>query len=682
MLTHTPLHRLAHPSALALALISVVTASFQTTLQPSHAQSNPPQRPALAPASATYDIPPDPAHQQRRLSSRPKAAGVFKPFSADLYSGSQANTRQSFGYGLYIVSGWAADAPVISSWFLDAIEPDRTNFPGLSPLWRWSEIDWEFVPYTVSPQREHIVLTGTLPHVQQTVYRSDYTTAGCPPVVGHYNDDALARSVAQVWNGSGQTRTPMTATVTPNMNVTPNTFITVNTFTDLATLGPIPAQEPGQTVGYGFISNPSGNGPKYWWSQAYPSFLSTWPLPCSLPLPTGNLTTSVAINVFRMPPGALLTVGNGPNGAVTSTVLPDIDQGLLPDVQPKPGAITNEAFVWARDASTGQPTLNPYTGWHTYTVAVTPDFVAFYIDAGPDGTDVQNSTPVRKMSRTDPANPFTTLSALGPNMIGGDLTFQDYYTAPQPMGNLRFMLQNWVDGNGWSGPQPPADFQKALVYVRTLDFRPLKTSTTGNNNADYGASTYSIDATTWTSDTWRYALTQNFKLLYSGNPEVAGTQGTSPNQVAWQPAPDGTPAIAMGLTPIKKNPPADFFVIAPGGTPGQARTYVAARIDIAHYSFATAAFPQVDVFWGPYGVDVPIKVWLVSNPAQSCTVKIKLNRNKSWTSSEASGPCAPVLPAIGTTTKSTTVGLGLPFFGLGQPPALNRTYLPVLSAHA
>ena len=83
-------------------------------------------------------------------------------------------------------------------------------------------------------------------------------------------------------------------------------------------------------------------------------------------------------------------------------------------------------------------------------------------------------------------------------MIGADLTFQDYADSPQPMGNLRFMLQNWVDGNGWSGPPPPDDFPGADAYVQRVTFYPLQSGKTGTTSADYDPATFDVDIRDWT----------------------------------------------------------------------------------------------------------------------------------------------------------------------------------------
>lgn len=598
---------------------------------------------------------PEQLHLARRTDGRTPTPllgdAATVPFNPGLYAGSQANTRQNFGYGAYVVRGWAADAPVISSWFLDAIEPDATNFPQLAPLWRWSEVDWEFVPYSLSPQREQIVGQGSFPAAVTTMYRSDYQADGCPPMTGEYNDDELARAVAFFWNQGGQTRTPNEPTT-----VTPNQTITVTTFGDLAQL----AQVPATPSPFGFTPNPNfvpGQTPRYWWTQAYPSFVSTWPLPCNLSLPGDQLRNSVALNLFRMPPGSLVTTGSG----ITSTVIPDLDQNGLPNAQPKPGTLTNETFVWANDAQ-GVPSYTPYSGWYTYTLLVTPDFVAYYINAGDTGLGIDGVTPLRRLSISDPTNPYPSVAAFGPNMTGAELTFQDYANTPQPMGNLRVMLQNWVDGNGWSGPQPSDDFGSADAYVQRVSFYPLQSGKPGTTGADYAPATFDVDMSSWTSANAAYQQMKNFHTIYTGNPAFAATQGVSPGLARWTTAPDGSPALGLGLVPIADVPAADFYVLAPGGTSGQAATYVAAEIDVPDQSYATAAFPLTDAFWGSTGVAIPISVWFVDQPAQRCTAHIVLNSDGTWTAGESDPACQSVLPAPGTRSPNNTIGLGAPDF--------------------
>lgn len=595
---------------------------------------------------------PDAAHSARRRSARKPdgtLAASFTPFNANAYSGSQTNTRQNFGHGMYIVKGWASLEPVISSWFLDAIQPDATNFPGLSPLWRWSELDWEFVPYTVSPQREQMLVNNAFPNPDVTIQRSDQNN-NCAAVNGQYDDNTLTQEIATLWNAGGQTRTAGNPTlVTPNTPIAPTDFVDFAHNIALIPLSPVP---------YGFSLNPNygTSGPQYWWSQTAPSFVSTWPLPCSIPLPPASeMENSVAVNVFRMPHGAMVTTG-GVTDTITSTVIPDIDQSQLPNSQPKPGNLTNESFALLQNG------VNLYSGWNYYTILVTPSFIAFYINAGSNGTDIENATPVRKLDINDPTNPYPSIDAFGPNMIGSQLPFEDYNDVPQPMGNLRFMLQNWVDGQGWSGPQPPDNFKGAAAYVQNVQFYPLE-SGSGAQNADYGATpTFDIDTTQWTSGNAQYNLMKNFHTLYGGNPMITGTQTTSPQLVQWTNAPDNTKALALGLVPIGDLPAnANFFVLAPGGTQGKPNTYTAAKIDIPNQAYANAAFPQTDAFWGPVGVPITVTVWYVENPSKTCSGQIQLNNNLSWSVVSVANGCAPILPAPPFTSGNNTIGLGTGF---------------------
>lgn len=574
-------------------------------------------------------------------------------FSGDAYAGCQLDTRQSFGNGLYIVEGWAADGPVISSWFLDAIEPDPVNFASIEPHWRWSEVDWEFVPYSSSQPREYVHMGGTLPNPTVTTQRSDWanTTTGCPsapPVSGEYDDNEFARAVTSNWNRGAQTRTP-----NDPKQATPNTTITTTGFTDLVALTTF--SDLGAL--YGFTLNPNygaGAGPKYWWSQAHPSFRSTWPDPCSLPSPPSDqLKRSVAINVFRMPPGALTRTGSG----LTSTVLPDIDQGQLPGSQPKPGAMTNQSFAWSTDADA----FNPYTGWHTYTILVLSDSVSFYIDAPEGGTDLLNATPVRRFSRTDADHPYPSLAGFGRNMTGADLLFQDYADVKQPLGNLRFMLNNWIDGQGWSGPQPPPTFTGAYAYVKRMRFVPLAPGAEGADPCESGV--LDVDFSTWTQETAKYERMRLFHSEYAGNPQFANTLHTNPNMATWGAAPDGTKALVLGLVPIAKGPAVDYFVLSPGGTQGNPSNFVAAEISVPGSVYTTAAFPSNDVFWGPVNQDLPVKVWLVDDPSKTCTCKIKLKGDGTWEVTDVSGKgCVGAFGAKGHKGANNTIGIGVPNF--------------------
>ena len=595
---------------------------------------------------------PDAAHHARRTAARiPDGVlgASFNSFPTSSYSGSQTNTRQNFGHGMYIVKGWASLEPVISSWFLDAIQPDPTNFPGLSSLWRWSELDWEFVPRSVSPQREQMLVNNAFPNPTVTLQRSNQANA-CAPEDGQYDDNTLTQEITKLWNAGGQTRTAGNPT-----QVTPNTHIAPTDFADFAhNIAVIPTNpDP-----YGFSLNPNfpKAGPKYWWSQTAPSFVATWPLPCSIPMQSSaDMQNSVAVNVFRMPHGSMETSG-GVTDTITSTVIPDIDMGGLPASQPKPGNMTNESFALIKNGT------NLYGGWNTYTILVTPTFIAFYINAGNNGTDIEHATPVRKFDMNDATNPYPSLDAFGPKMVGAQLPFEDYNETTQPMGNLRFMLQNWVDGSGWSGPQPPADFTGAYAYVQHLQFYPLDTGS-GTQNSDYGATpTFDLDTTQWTNANAQYNLMKNFHTLFAGNPMITNTQTTSPQLVQWQDAPDHTKALALGLVPIKGLPAQpNFFVLAPGGSQGKPETYIAAKMDVPNQMYANAAFPQTDVFWGPFETPITLTAWYVNNPSQTCSGQIKLHANLKWEVVSVDAGCAPMFPAPGWMSSNNTIGVATGF---------------------
>jgi hypothetical protein len=265
------------------------------------------------------------------------------------------------------------------------------------------------------------------------------------------------------------------------------------------------------------------------------------------------------------------------------------------------------------------------------------------------------------MAMNDPQHSYPTLSQLGPKMIGGNLEWQDYYSATLPMGNFRIMLQNWVDGNGWSGNEPPTG--PATAYVRSASFHPLHEGAAGTANTDYGAPTFAVNASAWTAENWRYELMKNFRSVMAGNPQFANTQTNNPNLVKWENAPDGTPALSLGLTPIQHAPAVDFFYLTPDGAPGNLDTYVAAEVDLPGQSYAMAAFPTGDAFWGPLNTPIPVKVWFVNDPSKTCTAHIILNGDGTWTAGQTDQACSSVMGAPGTKYSNNTVGIGRPHFG-------------------
>jgi hypothetical protein len=167
----------------------------------------------------------------------------------------------------------------------------------------------------------------------------------------------------------------------------------------------------------------------------------------------------------------------------------------------------------------------------------------------------------------------------------------------------------------------------------------------------------------WTPADAAYQQMKNFHTIYTGNPAFAATQGVSPGLARWTNAPDGSPALGLGLVPIADAPAADFYVLAPGGASGQAATYLAAEIDLPDQSYATAAFPLIDAFWGPTNVSIPITVWYVDQPEQRCTAQVVLNGDGTWTAGNSDGACQSVLPAPGVRSPNNTIGLGAPNFG-------------------
>ncbi len=82
------------------------------------------------------------------------------------YSGVQLDSRKPTSYGMYTFQGWlnVDNKPTVSGLFVQSIQPNPGFYPEVAKFWRWTEIDWEYVPYTKALFQEALTCVGTLPN--------------------------------------------------------------------------------------------------------------------------------------------------------------------------------------------------------------------------------------------------------------------------------------------------------------------------------------------------------------------------------------------------------------------------------------------------------------------------------------------------------------------------------------
>lgn len=88
------------------------------------------------------------------------------------YSGIQLDARDGTSYGMYIFSGWCNvnNDPTVTGLFLQSMQPPVIYHQEIAKLWRQTEFDWEFVPYTTSTFLERIKCIGTFPNAKCSDY--------------------------------------------------------------------------------------------------------------------------------------------------------------------------------------------------------------------------------------------------------------------------------------------------------------------------------------------------------------------------------------------------------------------------------------------------------------------------------------------------------------------------------
>ncbi len=72
------------------------------------------------------------------------------------FKSAQLRSTTTHGYGLYIAEMQMSPSRSVSTFWLYANSPSANYMQDVAQLWRWNEIDFEFVPYTESTQAEYI----------------------------------------------------------------------------------------------------------------------------------------------------------------------------------------------------------------------------------------------------------------------------------------------------------------------------------------------------------------------------------------------------------------------------------------------------------------------------------------------------------------------------------------------
>ncbi len=117
----------------------------------------------------------------------------WNPQDPSMYSGVQLDSRKPTSYGMYVFKGWfnVDDQPTVTGAFLQSIQPPPAYYPELTKFWRWTEIDWEYVPYTKALFQERLSCTGELPNANCVV-------TACPEANGELTANGKAQVIGKL----------------------------------------------------------------------------------------------------------------------------------------------------------------------------------------------------------------------------------------------------------------------------------------------------------------------------------------------------------------------------------------------------------------------------------------------------------------------------------------------------
>lgn len=496
------------------------------------------------------------------------------------YLSAQMKSLHKFGYGMFVCKMQAAPGPVCSTFWLYSDAPAPGCMPEIAQLWRWNEFDVEFVPRTLATQNSYAVINGSLPQPDVDFYGStldwgSMTSGEITPDVVEWvkglamTDDQVMGDMQKYYNAwmvdSGNPATQIPAS-------------------DQNFAGAVATTGPNNTIGG---TGGAGSSDQPGWPNA-----SVWkyPLTAVKPVPSNlDMSKMMAINMWRMPTGDTeidVTVPGFSQQTYQCVEKLGVLDGSTNSPSYTAAAMNNETYVFP-----GTADVHPYTELNTYTIVWTPTRVAFYLNAGTDGTDVSNAKPILEFTLAD----YPSLGQSGTQAAQGTQTWADTSFSDE-LGRVSINLANYVAfkaaadvanadltaateaGPGWSGNPPLDTFTGVDALFRSVKFYPLKSETTdGSKTSDFtltGDEVWGFDLGdgSWTADNFQTKISQYFGILYAQDFTKAGGASTdplydskSPLAVTFNANTDGTlasdnlPVMILSCTPSTASPQRNFF---------------------------------------------------------------------------------------------------------------------------
>ncbi len=552
---------------------------------------------------------------------------------------SQMKSLRKFGYGMFVAKMQAADGPTCSTFWLYADAPAPGCMPEIAQLWRWNEFDFEFVPYTRAHQNSYITLDGEFPTPDVRYFGSLLNIDGMP------NGDITSNHVSWVEN-----RFMTDDVVMGDMQRYYNRWM-VN-YHDPAVListndhtyaGVVRTTGPGHEIG-GNTNNP-GHLPGWHLAEVW-----KYPLTAVKPPPdTCDMRRMTAINWWRMPSGnqSMSVVMPGINTQKYDFVVKqNVLAGSTAPESYTRAAMNNETYVFPSTNST----FHPYTNLNTYTIVWSKSRVAFYINAGQDGTDISGATPIAVHELAD----YPSMADAGTQAPQGKIPWVDTSLA-DPLGEVSINLANYVAfkpamiksnslltaeekaSEGWSGYPPGPAWPGADALVRSVKYYPLVSEdSVGDSHSHFHfASTnawiFDLGDGTWNATNFHARLSRYFGILYAQDFTQDGIAGTnlrdakSPLAVEFDAnaggalAADGLPLMKLLCKSSVDAPKRNFFRLGTtmntGAPIGESNPFMFATIDVGGGEMGISGASTPLAFFAPLegqGQVATVKLYLSS----------------------------------------------------------------------
>lgn len=540
------------------------------------------------------------------------------------YLGSQMKSLRKFGYGMFVCKMQAAPGPVCSTFWLYSDAPAPGCMPEIAQLWRWNEFDVEFVPQTQATQNSYAVVNGTFPKPAVDFYGStldwgSMTSGQITPDVVQWvrcmamTDNRVMKDMQKYYNAW------MVASGVPANQIPASQQ---NLAGAVATTGP--NNVIGGTGGPGTNSQPG-------WPTA-----SVWkyPLTAVKPVPSAlDMSKMIALNMWRMPVGNTtidVTVPGFPQETYTCIEKMSVLDGSTNTPSYTAAAMNNETYVFP-----GTADVHPYTELNTYTIVWTPTRVAFYLNAGNDGTDVSNANPILEFD----VNDYPSLAQSGTQAPQGTIPWADTSFSDE-LGKVSINLANYVAfkaaadvankdltstteaGPGWSGNPPLSTFTGVDALFRSVKFYPLSSDTLdGSSTSDFiltGDDVWGFDLGdgTWTADNFNTNINNYFGILYAQDFTCAGGASTDPLYDSKSPlavnfdanssgklVSDNLPVMKLSCTPSSASPQRNFFRVGTtmntGAPVSSTNPFMFITLDTADISIPTSGASTPLAFFAP-----------------------------------------------------------------------------------